>query len=423
MTEPDCSPRPPADLGLGTLGLLTSLGGALTATVTALVLASSLHVDGLRPLGFLWLIASVVRGLVCQRVGRAMWLPRADDPPLASSINGYVVVGMMHTALYWLATPDGESPRVGALVLFLCWPIVLFVVGQQHRVRLLGPRPPLARDGGVEAMGVVMTAFAVAGLLVALAMLRSAREIPGNDGLVMTLLAAALGARALVHLLAGVAGLRAAPALALDRFARNARLGRLAANVTGVGLLWQLEAWRDDRELARGAALFLMLWAWPAHVSAFVADRRQRVPPASLAARAVTDGGHNALGWLLGSLGVLTLASQLARNVTPAMLPTLFDDDARWLLFLVLGLQLWAAVELIGVSARRRTVAGAWAVASLVLTLVTQSRLLDIALDGNARDAAFAALGLGLVLVPPVVTLALLVGRASALPPARVVRG
>lgn len=385
---------------------------------------------------FVILIATIVRSLVHRMAGIRLWRDAPTDPPWRAGITAYAGAAAAHTALWLLFLKVKAHAPVGALlgaaVLLMAWPVAVLAITRLRRFRDLGPRPPVAEDNGFEGLAVLMSILGFCGLVVSIAILVtgiSVRDQASGLANVLMLAGVALIVRSIIHVSVGARAVRGTAVNAAADFLRYAAVGiAIGAAVGLLATLWLFIASIDFFGLATGVAVTLALVAWPAIVRRFVTWRHLADVAAEHVRRRSPDAGITALGWLLLAGGAAALGAQLApllwgdsfghRTSTMMMqmagMPATGGDEP-WLLALA-GAQLWAALELLAVTPRRRLVASAWALAALVVTVIEQAPGLEALLDAEVRVMALGLVAFALTLALPAATL-LLVNRR---PPAAV---
>lgn len=430
--------RAPVDHGLSGLGLVMQLGGSVFAALTALtgfssMIAVAMSFDG-RGDNF-WAFLLTALGLVRSGLHRnaGSELLYGDDG--RGAIRRYVWVGLAHTALwaYYLShtlhAPNGAT--LGVVILFGAWPATMAIALQTPALaRLHGPLP-VAADKGFDGLGCIMAVLGVGGLLYGvvtmLALVDLSKGARTNfDFQAMMLLFGLLIVRSAMHVRAALRTLTSRDLdVSTEAATRYGNAGVSIALLAGaVMFLFTLKAGAFALVgLILVATLTAMLFAWPAAVRRFASERRFAGPfPASMRAQRSADGGLSSLGWLLLGLGVLSMSSAL-----PAVLwgdaslgsyqaLSLFGDHAagssRWWPVLEAGLQIWAAIALIGAGPSSRTIAMVYGASVSAITVYANLPLLR-----NLGDLAGSRLGdtsgvgslamLALAIVVPAATLLL----------------
>lgn len=320
------SPHLPSDQGLSSLGLLLQLGGSLGAAFVCfngfVWLWATTFRDGTATLGILLLgVLSVVRSLMHRAAGTELLYGAA---PLRG-IRRYVAVALAHSALtsVLLASPlsYGLSVRHAVAIGLACaiWPAILWAVTRLPRFARYEDGLAPSEDKGFEGASVLMTVFGVAGLAIGSLSLWSVLRLPGalrGLGALLVLTIGLLVARSVVHVVAGVAGLRHSPLdVAVERAGRYANLGLVSALVTAGVLFLTVVGTRADFSAILAIALIgWVLSAWPLILRRYFGERHF----ASLLAgdddpmhQRAPDGGVTSAGWLLLALGALQLGLAL----------------------------------------------------------------------------------------------------------------
>lgn len=444
-------PQPPADQGLSSLGLIMTLTGTVMAPLVgamtlgniraasergAMMARSGAEGDTVTLWLFLILIAGVVRSLVQRMAGIRLWRDVPTDPPALSGINTYAIAAAAHTALIclFLKVHDAAGIKVilGVAAFLMAWPVAILLVTRQRRFQALGPRPPLAEDNGFEGLAVLMAILGFAGLVCSVMVVVlgvSVRDEARGTANVFVLCGVALVVRSIIHFSVGARAVRGTAPNAAADFLRYGDVGTaIGAGVGGLLTLWLFTKSLDFFAMALGLAVMIALMAWPTTVRRFVSWRHLADVATDTVRRRSPDAGITALGWLLLAGASFALSSYLADLLWAADLRprstqlvntlggVLHDVEEAWYTLPLALAQLWAALELLAVTPRRRAVASAWAVATLAVTFLTQagdlSRLMDE--DLPIRAAGFAAFFLA---ITPAVATLLLVNRV-AIPPA-----
>ncbi len=443
--------RPPADQGLSSLGLIMSLTGSVMAPLMGAMLLGQIKVsmdraEAMARYGgnndsqtlwlFLILIAAVVRSLVHRMAGLRLCRDGASEPSPLSGINAYMIAAGVHTAL-WIAflKVKSEAPSsalVGVAVLLMAWPLAIFLVTRQRRFQKLSSPLPVAEDNGFEGLAVLMSILGFAGLLGSLVVVVigfSLRDESSGLANVLLVSGTALSVRSIIHVSVGVRAARGAAVKAIEDFLRYGNVGMAIGAAVGALLtlymFWSAKV--DFIALAMGLGITLALLAWPALVRRFVTWRHLSDLAGGETRRRSPDAGITALGWLLLAGAAATLGSYVAAHLwegtvgrrTSSMMLQMagipFSQDNEWWA-LPLGLaELWAALELLAVSPRRKLVASLWGAAALVVTTIATAPDLRDLLDARleARVTGFAVF---LLAITPAAATLLLVNRPR--PPA-----
>jgi hypothetical protein len=362
-----------------------------------------------------------------------LWRDSTTDPPALSGITTYLIAAAAHTALLcvFLKIHDAASASVllGAAVFLMAWPVAVFAVTRMRRFQALGPRPPLAEDNGFEGLAVLMSILGFAGLVCSVMVVVlgfSLRDEDRGAANVFLLCGVALVVRSIIHLSVGARAVRGTAPNAAGDFLRYGDVGvAIGAGVGGVFTLWQFMDSLDFFAMALGIAVTLGLIAWPLIVRRFVTWRHLADVATDTVRRRSPDAGITALGWILLAGAALSIGSYLAallwesglRSRSAEMvrvvagMPHLGASTGWWELPLALA-QLWAALELLAVTPRRRIVASLWALATLIVITIDRApdlmKLMDLELP--QRAAGYAAFFLA---ITPAVATLLLVNRPT----------
>lgn len=448
-------PQPPADQGLSSLGLIMTLTGSVMAPLIGAMLLLQIRVSAERAsalsgLGVdgeghtLWLfcllIASVVRSMVHRMAGLRMWRDVPGDPPALSGITTYLIAAGAQTGLLVVFLRIKADAPAGALLgtiaVMMAWPAAVYAVTRMRRFQELEPRPPVAQDNGFEGLAVLMSIFGFAGLVCSAVIVIlgfSARDESPGMANVLLLCGVALTVRSIIHLSVGYRAVRGTAVNAANDFLRYGDVGiAIGAGVGGVLTLWLFTMSLDIFALALGVGVMLALMAWPSIVRRFVSWRQLADIAGDVVRRRSPDAGVTALGWLLLAGAATGLGSYLAGALGEGMgarsatlvtqlagMPFDQNGEVDWW-ELPLGLaQLWAALELLAVTPRRRLIASLWAVAAALVITITMGPELNDLMDQQIALRAGGFAVFFIALTPAVATL-LLVNRAPL--PAAVAR-
>lgn len=431
------APRPPADQGLSSLGLLMGLVGSVMAPLTAaFLLVRYGELDRLAQAGqpfdgrwwfLLVMVTGFVRGLVHRQAGIRLWRVVPGDPPVMTGIGHYLVASIAHATacVGFLRVQPGLSPVAPAAVgaMALAWPVTIGLVLRQRRFRALGPRPPLAEDSGFDGLAVMMAVLGFVGLLAAAALgavaLSFPRRVPQTPLLLMFV--GSLFMRAALQLTTGVRAVQGRASASAPALRRYGELGTQLALAGGIALLMWTLLWGVDLVAAAVAvAALLALLAWPSMVARYVSWRDTGDAEADRVRRSSPDGGLAALGWmLLGLAGFSLVGAVVAQAASPAvaaqgrtLLGAPIDHDLAWWTIPLALAQAWTALALLGVWPHRRRVATAWAIAAVLATITLRAGAIGAVLDAPLERRAIGVAALLAMLTPPVATLLLLHRRA-----------
>jgi hypothetical protein len=398
----------PADHGLASLGLVMQLTGRTTGALAALVASLALldtRIHHVSPWFWPWFCVAAAlcfaRSQLHRIAGRDLTYSRYTvegkpaDPFEATGT--YVLFALGHAiGMGLVATLVFDAPRRTAAAItaaLVLWPCVLATVCRLRRYRPLRAGIPLAEDRSLEGASIVMTVLGVHGLLstgVIIAMLGalSRHHRQHGWGAMFGVMFVLLAARSLLHVRAGVAGLRD---VSFDRpgelAARYATFGVISAFCVGGMLALLAMSERLTPEAIAGIAVVCwLLVTWPMIVKRFFHHRQfvELLAGDRVIHRRAPDAGLTALGWLLAGHVVLvaTLAlldggvHQMPGRALASVVGTGRLVLGPWwavspkLGALVVGLELACAVALIRMSDTRRAIATLYSLVTCGLTLV-----------------------------------------------------
>lgn len=440
----------PADHGLASLGLVMQLTGRTTGALAAL--AASIALLEARIHHVPWFCFAIAlcfaRSQLHRIAGRNLTYGRYTaegknagklaDP--FEALGTYAIFGVGHAIVIGLiAAAVFDAPRpvaAGISVALALWPCALAVIGRLPRFRPLRAGIPLGEDRGLEGASLVMTVVGTYGLLstgVIVVMLGALSEHHRRHGwgAMFGVMFAILAVRSLLHVRAGLAGLRDS---SFDRpselAARYATFGVISAFVVGgmLALLAMSERLTPEAIVSVGVICWLLV-TWPMIVKRFFHQRQfvELLAGDRVIHRRAPDAGLTGLGWLLAGHVALVAAVLIldacvggypGRAMASAALIARLVVGPWWsvgplLGTLVLGLELACAVALIRMSDTRRVIATIYGLLAGGVTLVmavpaAQAFSHHVHLHTGIRLLPFAA-----QLVLPVAAL-LLVHRAVA---------
>jgi hypothetical protein len=459
----------PIDRGLSSLGLIMQLGGSVFFAVMVMELAVQLlrlapHLSWSMRLGDELLIllavcaAAAVRSGFHRAAGRALVFGSSHGRFFAAYV--YIGVALAQSALtLWLINqraPLAVIHNLVAALILLGWPIVLLVVLTRPAMRSRAIRGEVfvSEDMGFEGASAIMTLLGMVGALAALFMVHAAFQTEGSAWtLALVGVCALLVVRSIVHAMTGMRGLRGVKAAgAIEAAGRYVDFGVLSSMLGGGAILLVLAIEGPSEyhfPLAGTAALVYLLFSWPLILRRFHRRRCFRAlrdGTQGMGSRRAPDAGMTAIGWLLLATGIVQVGVMLA-SVVP--LPR-FDAytfvhgwihglDGRslavpdwparspgWTL-VTCALQLWAAVELIRMTARHRLAVTTYAGVSLAITIFTvgpqADALMRVISSGLSRPSVAGGLiQIAFWLIVPVAAMVLVLGagtRTTPAPPAR----
>ena len=428
------APDQPADQGLSSLGLLMALTGAVMAPLMGAYgllqvrIAGAQAAFGGESLAFWWFLigaASVGRSLVHRSAGLRLWRDVPGDGPALAGITTYLWVSLAHTALWlYFLRAKAEAPTTTLIAIasiFLAWPAAVWAVTRLPRFRALGDRPPPAEDNGFEGLAVLMAILGVSGLLVSVMLVwvgwkfRDDRMWISN---ILLLGGTGLVVRSALHAWVGVRAVRGTAVDAAGEFLRYGNLGVVIGGcVGGLFMLSMLVGSIDIFALMLGIGLLLALMAWPALVRRYVTWRHLADVATDTTRRRAPDAGITALGWLLLASAAMALSQGLAHQLSTwfevrgdavgMMTGAVLSTTDGWYVIPLGLIQLWAALEVLAVTPRRRVVASAWALLALLAVAIDTAPELDHVLHGDRTSWFLGSCALLLTCLPAIATLAL----------------
>ncbi len=374
-------PDMPADNGLGSLGLIMQLGGSVFMGVMALtsfvfMLAASRVPGG----SILMLIGvlGVVRSAMHRGAGRALLYGTTTRGPFRATLH-YAVFAIVHSLMvYWVLGSKlhmAGPARQSLVLMMLAWPVTLLVVISLPRFKRFVDEIPVPEDRGYEGAGVLMVLFGLIGALsmgiLALTILTVAggRLLDSMEGLLVFGCVVGLGVRSIMHVRAGLVAVHdRGQDQVSDAATTYTNWGIMTSLVTGAVLLLVMMMNRGGGQGMLTVAVFVfLLIAWPLILRQFFTERDFTValdPSAAGREYRSPDLGMTALGWLLLAGAVMALAGSLTTvdpsslrrmGAASALIPTDLAHQlgrSRWWSILSACLQLWAAIELIGMTKR-----------------------------------------------------------------------
>ncbi len=444
----------PADQGLSALGMLMQLAGNVLAAYVALftftVLFATPGSGGSETLWvFLILGLSIGRSLLQRSAGATLLY---GDPNIQGGrlrgVQRYITFALFQSVILGAIMKfkfGVEAKTAVAITLGLAlWPGVLAGLLTLPRFRRFKDDLPITEDKGFEGASILMTVLGLCGLIgvgAALILLLKlpSRELQRGPTVLMILTVMLLVVRSVIHVQAGISGLRET---SVDRSVelanRYANFGVITAFCGGGAvMLYVMSSAMSVVGLAIVCGLCWMLIAWPLIVRRFFSDRQFADLLAGDQApvhRRSPDAGLTWLGWLLIAEGALTASFVLPElilgvggghggyrhGVDPTDMLAMFGSvgvRSIWWSVALLALQGWSGFELVRMSPQSRTIATVFGVAGVAITTYINWPLIQTLLHGGGREAlgagavAFAPLALALVI--PVATL-LLVNRKIA---------
>jgi len=430
----------PADQGLSSLGLLMQLAGTLFAAAGALLAFWSLfamHGSGQTLWVLVLLAMSIGRSVLHRSAGTQLLYgtPSTDGKhQRMAGIRRYIGFSIMHTALA-IAMFGGKFHAPGKIVLGLglglaVWPAVLAIVMAMPRFARFKHELPLAEDKGFEGAAILMTMMGLCGLAISGGLFlvwvdAKWTAVSKGPGVLVALGVAVLVLRSILHLQAGISGLRETSVdHSVELTNRYANFGVISSFCVG-GALLMFVMWGQlgVPGLALICVACWMLVAWPLIIRRFYGDRQfadlLAGDDAPLHHRA-PDAGVTGLGWLLVAHAALTaslLVFQLAvGDDAGGAVKQLMPEAARSLWFSVgiVVLEAWTGFELVRMSPQSRAIANVFGVVGTAVTLYVDWPMLHAMRKLTLGwSSSLLYLPIVLALIIPVATL-LLVNRKIA---------
>ena len=393
----------PADHGLSSLGLLMQLGGSAFAAYASLVAFVVLFDEGGRG-DSKWIfpiLALCVTRSMFHRLAGVELLYRSvegasqgsgSDAGLAG-VRRYIVVAFAQTGLLGLMLAvklqwpiEYVLAIVGALA---AWPTTLVVLLAMPRFRPFAHKIPVSEDKGFEGASILMTILGLCGGLatatVVIVLLDLGGQTMQGPGVLVMLALVMLVIRSVIHVQAGVSGLRETSVdHSVELATRYANFGVISSFCTGGALLLAAMAARLNLSgLAIVGGVCWMLMAWPMIIRRFFSDRQFADLMAGEDAavhRRAPDAGLTGLGWLLIGHAVVmasfTVPQIVMRHYHPtgsaAELVTVLGasgDRSMWWNVGVSVLEGWAGYELVRMSVQHRVITMVYAVIATLIAL------------------------------------------------------
>ncbi|HEX7702953.1 MAG TPA: hypothetical protein VF403_19580 [Kofleriaceae bacterium] len=457
MTEPNQDPAVvnlvdagvPADQGLSALGMLMQLAGNVLAAYVALITFSLLfEMRGGGSSETLWafliLGLSIGRSLLQRSAGSTLLY---GDPNIQGGrmrgVQRYIKFALAQSLLFALIFKfKFEVPAKATFAIFIglvLWPALLAGLLTLPRFKRFNDDLPLTEDKGFEGASILMTMLGLCGVIAtgtALIILfqMPARELQHGASVVLILSLCLLVVRSIMHVQAGVSGLRET---SVDRSVelanRYANFGVIAAFCTGgATTLWVMSSAMNVAGLAIVCGMCWMLLAWPMIIRRFFSDRQFADLLAGDNApvhRRAPDAGATWLGWFLIAHCALMMSFILPQIIMgvdgggggfggrggamglEGMMSVFGQTGMRsvWWSIGLYGLQGWAGFELVRMSAQSKTIASVFGIAGIAITLYINWPLLQMLkhAGGQLGEGAMMFGPLALAMVIPVATLVL----------------
>jgi hypothetical protein len=425
----------PADQGLSSLGLLMQLAGNVLAAYAGLVAFMALF--AMRGQGetlwvFLILGLSITRSLVHRAAGAQLLYGGGER---MAGMRRYVVVGLAHSALVGglLAGKFGVPGKIAVAVALglALWPAALGILMLLPRFKRFRDELPLTEDKGFEGASILMTVLGLCGALATGTILLVLLDLPGRaltkgPGVLVVLGLGMLVIRSVLHVQAGISGLRET---SVDRSVelanRYANFGVISSFCAGAAmLLFAMGSMMSVAGLALVFGVCWMLMAWPLIVRRFFSDRQFADLLAGDGAtihRRAPDAGLTGLGWLLVGHAAFTASFLVIELVADgsadtrqlqAMMAIGGGGSLRsvWWSVGVVVLQAWAGYELVRMSPNSRAIATVFGVVGAAVTMYVNWPMLQALKSAGGFVGNNQALQVGpiaIALVIPVATVVL----------------
>jgi hypothetical protein len=435
----------PADQGLSALGMLMQLAGNVLAAYVALITFSLLFAmsggGGSRTLwAFLILGLSIGRSLLHRSAGATLLY---GDPAIQGGrmrgVQRYIkfalgqslVLAVIFKLKFELTSKVAFAMFIGLAL----WPAVLAGLLTLPRFKRFNDELPLTEDKGFEGASILMTVLGLCGLIgtgTALILLfqQPSHELQKGPSVLMILSLCLLVVRSILHVQAGVSGLRETSVDRSVEYAnRYANFGVISSFCGGGALLlWVMSSAVNVAGLAIVCGLCWMLISWPMIVRRFFSDRQFADLLAGDQApihRRSPDAGITWLGWFLIAEAALMLSfiiPQVIMGIDGGGRGGrgLMDIDSMFSIFGatglrsvwwsvgLYGLQGWAGFELVRMSAQSKLIATIFGAVGIAITLYINWPMLQMIKHGGQLGGDSVMFGpLALAMVIPVATLVL----------------
>jgi hypothetical protein len=391
----------PADHGLSSLGLLMQLGGSVLAAYAAMV--SFMMLFMMRGQGetlwmFLMLGMCVARSLLHRSAGSILLygtgaLSEDGKTDRFAGIKRYIIFGTTQSlAMGALLAGKFHTPTkiAAAITIALAlWPVTLFVLFQLPRFKRYKSDLPLTEDKGFEGASILMTVLGACGVVAAGTVLLFLLDLPGRalsqgPGVLMMLALIMLVIRSVLHVQAGISGLRETNVdRSVELANRYANFGVISSFCAGGALLlFVMQASMNILGLAVICGVCWILMAWPLIIRRFFSDRQFADLLAGDEApvhRRAPDAGLTGLGWLLFAHAMFSavfvivgmVSADDADRLVSAMTAIGGSTGMRSMWFSVglIVLQAWAGFELIRMSPQSRVIATLFGIIGTGVTL------------------------------------------------------
>lgn len=426
----------PADQGLSSLGLLMQLGGSVFAAWAALMSFVMLFSQGGETLALLLVLGLSIARSFMHRAAGTQLLYGVNGAPgnRLEGVNRYVLFALAQSvivgAVFGFKLHEGAKVAIAIAGGLAVWPLTLGVLVRLPRFTRFANELPIAEDKGFEGASILMTVLGLCGVIGGGMLLLVMLDVPGKElqkgaGVLLVLTVAMLVVRSIIHVQAGISGLRETN---IDRSVelanRYANYGVISSFCAGGALLlWVMSQTVDISGMVVITGMVWLLMTWPLVVRRFFSDRQFVDLLAGDEApvhRRAPDAGLTALGWLL-----LALAALSASFTLPSLL---FADEMRdlgvlgvfgaagagmrsiWWNVGMIVLQAWAGYELIRMSPQSRIVASVFGVVGAGVAVYTNLPIVETFKHMHGLMSPMSAVAiapLALALIMPIATLVL----------------
>ncbi|MDB4958572.1 MAG: hypothetical protein JWO36_6141 [Myxococcales bacterium] len=419
----------PADQGLSSLGLLLQLAGNVFAAAAGVLMFELL--DGRDSKTWLFLIfgSSIARSLL-QRAGGTQMLYGTSSVDRMAGVRRYIVFAIVQTIVVTgVCVFELEAPKLEALGIaggLAAWPAILAIILALPRFKRFRHDLPPTEDKGFEGTAILMTVLGLGGVCamgsILIMLLDTGGEVEKGAGVLVVLALAMLALRSLIHVQAGMSGLRETSVdRSVELASRYANFGVVSSFcAAGAMLMYAMSGSVDVVLLAMICGMCWVLMSWPMIIRRFYSDRQFADLLAGEAAplhRRAPDAGLTSLGWLLiahAGLGVSLMVPTLAshRHDATWLLAVLGAFGVRsiwWSVGLVI-LQAWAGYELVRMSPHSRILATVFGIVGTAVHLYISWPLLQTITNARGlADQSFAAFTLGPVAMAVIIPVATVV--------------
>lgn len=426
----------PADQGLSSLGLLMQLAGNLLAAYAALITFFMLFTAGgnAETLWFFLVLGLSIARSMFHRAAGTQLLYGGPPGQRLQGIHRYVMFGLaqsvMIAALLAVKFHVPTTLALGFLAGLAAWPLTLGILVRLPRFKRFAADLPLTEDKGFEGASILMTVLGLCGAVGAGTVLVVMLQLPGSElqkgpGVLIVLTVAMLVVRSIIHVQAGLSGLRET---SVDRSVelanRYANFGVISSFCGGGALLlFVMSSAVSVAGMALVCGICWMLMTWPLIIRRFFSDRQFADLLAGDQAplhRRAPDAGLTALGWLLLAYAVL-----IGSFILPSLLAGPDSDFSEFRALMALGptgearsiwwqvgelvLMGWAGFELIRMSPQSRIIATVFGVVGVGVAIYTNYPLFQALkhMHGFMGADALAIGPLAMALIIPISTLVL----------------